>query len=85
MDKDTIDSIFVALLAVIALFVIFCIDRAYMHPARFGLKRAPRWARLPLDEKNRMLRAGLGLYEGRFFIRIDLWWAGFRWTPCPEK
>ncbi len=34
--------------------------------------------RIPLDARNRMLRLGLGLHEGRFFVRVDLWWVGFR-------
>ena len=34
--------------------------------------------KIKLDDKNRMLRAGLGLNEGRFFARIDLWCVGFR-------
>jgi hypothetical protein len=37
-------------------------------------------ARLPLDEDNRMLRAGFGKHAGRWFFRLDLWWAGFRVT-----
>lgn len=34
--------------------------------------------KLPLDEKNRMLRIGFGKHDGSWFFRIDLWWAGFR-------
>lgn len=34
--------------------------------------------RIPLDPKNRMVRAGLGLHDGKWFIRVDLWWVGFR-------
>lgn len=36
--------------------------------------------KIPLDAKNRMLRIGFGKNEGRWFFRIDLWFAGFRWT-----
>lgn len=36
--------------------------------------------KVPLDEKNRMVRIGLGLHEGRWFFRVDLWWIGFRLT-----
>ncbi len=36
--------------------------------------------RIPLDARNRMLRLGLGLHEGRFFLRVDLWWTGFRFS-----
>jgi len=34
--------------------------------------------RIPLDKNNRMLRAGFGLHDGKWFVRIDLWWVGFR-------
>lgn len=33
---------------------------------------------LPLDKQNRMLRAGFGKHDGSWFLRIDLWWVGFR-------
>jgi hypothetical protein len=33
-----------------------------------------------LDSKNRMLRIGFGKNDGRWFIRIDLWFVGFRLT-----
>lgn len=36
--------------------------------------------RIPLDEKNRMLRGGFGLHDGNWFVRVDLWWVGFRLT-----
>lgn len=35
---------------------------------------------IPLDPKNRMLRLGGGLHDGRWFVRVDLWRIGFRWT-----
>ncbi|WCO82140.1 hypothetical protein vBPpSSYP_158 [Pseudomonas phage vB_PpS_SYP] len=34
--------------------------------------------KIKLDEKNRMVRIGLGKNEGRWFFRIDLWSVGFR-------
>jgi len=37
-------------------------------------------ARINLDPPNRMVRFGFGKNNGRWFARIDLWWAGFRWT-----
>ena len=36
--------------------------------------------KIPLDEKNRMLRFGFGMNEGNWFVRIDLWKNGFRIT-----
>jgi hypothetical protein len=36
--------------------------------------------KIPLDKDNRMLRFGFGKNEGRWFVRIDLWFAGFRLT-----
>lgn len=36
--------------------------------------------KLNLDKNNRMLRIGLGLHEGKWFFRIDLWVVGFRLT-----
>jgi hypothetical protein len=35
---------------------------------------------IQLDEKNRMLRVGFGLHDGCWFLRIDLWWVGYRLT-----
>jgi hypothetical protein len=35
---------------------------------------------IPLDKKNRMLRAGFGKYYGNWFVRIDLWFFGIRIT-----
>ena len=34
--------------------------------------------KVEMDPMNRMLRAGFGLNQGRWFIRIDLWWFGLR-------
>jgi hypothetical protein len=34
--------------------------------------------KIPLNADNRMLRFGFGKHDGRWFARIDLWWAGFR-------
>ena len=33
-----------------------------------------------LDPSNRMLRAGVGKHNGRWFARVDLWWVGLRVT-----
>lgn len=35
---------------------------------------------IPLDQDNRMIRLGFGKHEGRWFIRVDLWWNGYRLT-----
>jgi len=34
--------------------------------------------KIPLDSDNRMLRFGFGKHKGKWFLRIDLWWKGFR-------
>jgi hypothetical protein len=36
--------------------------------------------KLELDEKNRMVRVGLGKHDGNWFFRVDLWCVGFRIT-----
>lgn len=36
--------------------------------------------KIKLDKGNRMLRAGFGKNNGSWFVRVDLWFAGFRWT-----
>lgn len=36
--------------------------------------------KIPLEPNNRMLRIGFGKNNGRWFFRVDLWFAGFRWT-----
>lgn len=36
------------------------------------------FTKIPLDAKNRMLRVGFGLHEGKFFVRVDLWFFGVR-------
>lgn len=36
--------------------------------------------KIKLGQANRMLRIGFGKHEGKWFIRIDLWFAGFRLT-----
>lgn len=36
--------------------------------------------KLNLDDKNRMLRVGFGLHDGKWFFRIDLWKVGYRFT-----
>jgi hypothetical protein len=34
--------------------------------------------KISLDKNSRMLRIGFGKNEGRWFFRIDLWFAGYR-------
>lgn len=36
--------------------------------------------KLGMDEGNRMLRIGFGKNENRWFVRIDLWFVGWRLT-----
>lgn len=36
--------------------------------------------RIDMEPGERMLRIGLGQSKGRWFARIDLWWAGWRLT-----
>ena len=36
--------------------------------------------RIPMEQGNRMLRAGFGQHNGRWFFRVDLWFNGFRLT-----
>ena len=33
-----------------------------------------------MDAGDRMVRVGLGQHKGKFFIRFDFWWIGFRLT-----
>ena len=33
---------------------------------------------IKLDKNNRMLRFGFGLHVGNWFVRIDLWYFGYR-------
>lgn len=62
-----------------------------LHRASFGeaprhkgqadlAKKEFKWTRIALDEKNRMVRCGWGLHNGKWFFRIDLWKSGFRLT-----
>jgi hypothetical protein len=34
--------------------------------------------KIPLEPNNRMLRIGFGKNNGKWFFRVDLWFAGFR-------
>lgn len=34
--------------------------------------------KIPLNKDNRMLRFGFGRHEGTWFVRVDLWWVGYR-------
>lgn len=36
--------------------------------------------KVTMDEQNRMLRAGLGKHDGKWFFRMDFWAVGFRLT-----
>jgi hypothetical protein len=36
--------------------------------------------KVDLDRPNRMVRAGFGKNNGRWFARVDLWWFGIRFT-----
>ena len=36
--------------------------------------------KIELNKDNRMLRIGVGLNEGNWFARVDLWCVGFRIT-----
>jgi hypothetical protein len=36
--------------------------------------------KIQLDQNNRMVRLGVGLHDGKWFARIDLWFVGFRLT-----
>lgn len=35
---------------------------------------------LNMNKDNRMLRFGFGKHEGQWFVRLDLWKKGYRWT-----
>jgi hypothetical protein len=36
--------------------------------------------KIDLDHQNRMLRMGFGKNQGNWFVRLDLWYVGFRIT-----
>lgn len=36
--------------------------------------------KLQLDSNNRMLRFGFGKHEGKWFVRLDLWKVGYRFS-----
>jgi hypothetical protein len=40
---------------------------------------------IPLDPKNRMVRGGIGLNDGKWFARVDLWFKGYRLTKRGAK
>jgi hypothetical protein len=65
------------------------LEFANMRPKRLRERRAAEigppapkrklgLTKIVLDENNRMLRAGFGKHDGTWFIRVDLWWAGWR-------
>jgi len=37
-------------------------------------------SKIPLEKNNRMLRAGFGKHDGKWFARVDLWFIGVRIT-----
>jgi hypothetical protein len=41
-------------------------------------KKSKVFTVIPLDSANRMLRAGFGKHDNKWFIRIDLWFKAFR-------
>jgi len=45
---------------------------------RISIKRSRWFHVIKLDYFNRMIRFGFGFNNGNPFIRIDLWWVGFR-------
>lgn len=44
------------------------------------MKLTVQFTKIPLDANNRMVRLGGGLNEGKWFIRVDLWFVGYRVT-----
>lgn len=34
--------------------------------------------KIPLDINNRILRIGFGKHNGSWFLRVDLWFVGYR-------
>lgn len=36
--------------------------------------------KIPLDSSNRLIRIGFGRHNGKWFARVDLWWAAFRFS-----
>ena len=41
--------------------------------------------KITLDIQNRMLRLGLGKNNGQWFVRIDLWFVGYRWVKRSQS
>lgn len=39
-----------------------------------------KFTKINLDKNNRMLRFGFGKHGGKWFLRFDLWFFGFRLT-----
>lgn len=44
------------------------------------MKLTMQITKIPMDAKNRMIRLGGGLNDGKWFVRIDLWVVGYRLT-----
>lgn len=63
-------------------------DIKYVHKNLMeGLKLPPikmseklTITKIILIQNNRMLRVGVGKHTGEWFMRIDLWWVGYRLT-----
>lgn len=36
--------------------------------------------KIPLDKQNRMIRLGGGFHDGKWFVRVDFWFVGYRLT-----
>ena len=37
-----------------------------------------KFTKLIMDSGNRMLRVGVGQHNNVWFVRLDIWWIGFR-------
>jgi len=53
-------------------------ETLYQWTNRISKKK--RIHKIILDQDNRMLRFGFGKNQGRWFLRIDLWFVGFRFN-----
>lgn len=45
---------------------------------RISIKRSRWFHVIKLDYFNRKIRFGFGFHQGNAFVRLDLWWIGFR-------
>lgn len=44
-----------------------------------------KFDKLVMEKGDRMIRVGFGQNKGIWFIRIDLWWVGFRISYCGDE